>query len=199
MRLWALAVASLLLTCARAERGIAQPSALAIPSDAPGLVLPAAGSDTASPFLLPPTRETSSPWSVDLLLGLPTGVRAQCVLDADGDRVWLAEGVVGFELIMPLVGGGVRRRFTAPCGEYDALILSPGMGVYLLINPLADNDFFGGPPVAGLVAADVDFVWRHAYPGGWDGRLGLKLGAGAGYGSSWGIGPVVSVFAGWQF
>jgi hypothetical protein len=113
-----------------------------------------------------------------------------------------------------MVGGGVRRGLTAAPwrrslrgaahaaeGGRDALCVNPGLGAYLLINPLSGMDGFfgGGPTVGGLIAADVDLVWRHAFGQCSEGHPGLKLGAGFGHGASWGVLPIVSVFLGWDF
>src|SRR5262245_64902241 len=43
--------------------------------------------------------ELGHPWHVDLLLGLPTGIRAQHALGGDDRRPWLSEAFFGFEAI----------------------------------------------------------------------------------------------------
>lgn len=171
----------------------AQPPA-APPHDAPGLVLVESGP-------VQPGTARAPVWSADLLLGLPTGVRLQRTLDEDDHGAWFAEGFVGLEFIFPMVGGGARRGLTAVCGGRDALCVNPGLGAYLLINPLSGMDGFfgGGPTLGGLIAADVDLVWRHAFGECSEGHLGLKLGAGFGHGASWGVLPIVSIFLGWRF
>ncbi len=97
------------------------------------------------------------PWSVDLLLGLPTGVRFQRSLGDDIGRDWLIEGFVGLDfVIFPTVGCGLRRRLMALRGEHDALVLSPGVGAYLLYNTLHDGSlgwFGGGPTTAEMLRA----------------------------------------------
>src|SRR5437763_4886799 len=71
--------------------------------------------DAPAPSPPPPWH----PWSGELLLGFPTGVRLQRDLCRDG--AWQAEGFVGFDLIFPMVGGGIRHRFTPCRGENDTL------------------------------------------------------------------------------
>jgi hypothetical protein len=66
--------------------------------------------------LLPDSGLDAQPWSVNLLLGFPTGVRVQNALGDGVGRDWLVEGFGGLELIFPMAGGGIRRRFTPFCG-----------------------------------------------------------------------------------
>jgi hypothetical protein len=135
--------------------------------------------------------------TVDLILGLPTGFRFQ--RPVDDDRRWHLEGFVGLELIYPIAGGGFRRRYEPLAGESDALIVAPGFDAYLMYNVFWHSDFpffSGGPPLAGLFTADVDFLWRHSFTECCQSQLGFKLGAGVGYGARWGPVPVASVFTG---
>jgi hypothetical protein len=135
--------------------------------------------------------------TVDLILGLPTGFRFQ--RPVDDDRMWHLEGFVGLELIYPIVGGGLRRRYEPLRGEHDALVVAPGFDAYLMYNVFWHSDFpffSGGPPLAGLFTADVDFLWRHNFSECCQSQLGFKLGAGAGYGARWGVLPVAAVFSG---
>lgn len=148
-----------------------------------------------------PAPELGLLWRVDLLIGLPTGIRAQHTFAGDDRRAWLAEGFVGLEAIFPSVGGGIRRRYAPCCGKNNALIVSPGLDAYLLINPLSnfDGSFGGGAAIGGLFTADVDLIWQHGFSERWGGELGLKLGVGLGVADSAGILPVASVFAGCRF
>jgi hypothetical protein len=132
------------------------------------------------------------------LLGLPTGLRLQRALDTDGGADWLAEGFIGVDAVFPALGGGVRWDFSSWRGGHNALALRPGLDAYLLLNPFSNQDF-GGPGAAGLFAADLDVLWQHAGDNGGGGQMGVKLGAGAGYGRRWDVLPIVSFFAGFCF
>src|ERR1051326_6681551 len=50
---------------------------------------------------LPVATPVAQTWTVDLELGLPTGLRAQHCLGDNMGRDWLVEGFAGFELIFP--------------------------------------------------------------------------------------------------
>jgi hypothetical protein len=155
------------------------------------------GADDLFPFAS--SRECSA-WSMDFLFGLPTGFRAKRSFEEDEGGAWQMEGFAGLEVIFPMVGGGVRRRFTPFSGKHDAVCVSPGVDAYLLVNPFAASDFFHSGDAAALVlTGDVDVSWRHTFRWGWEGELGLKLGAGAGLGARWGVLPVAGVFAGSRF
>ena len=157
-------------------------------TDAPGPldgVLPACPPSTAHTF------------TVDFLFGLPTGFRVQ--RSVDDEQVWHLEGFAGLELIFPMVGGGIRRRYEPFCGKADALVVAPGLDAYLLYNPLHDETGFiigGGPEWAFAVTADFDMLWRHSFTERCQSELGFKLGAGVGHGARWGVLPVGGVFTG---
>src|SRR5262245_44825066 len=138
--------------------------------------------------------------TVDFILGLPTGFRIQRAL-AD-DRLWHLEGFAGLELIFPIAGGGIRRRYEPFCGRSDALVIAPGVDAYLLFNTLYNSDGFliGGGPALGLaVTLDVDVLWRHSFTERCQGQLGFKVGGGAGYGARWAPLPVAGVFTGMRW
>jgi len=137
-------------------------------------------------------------WSVDLLVGAPTGIRLQRTLDGtDPDHPWAAEGFVGVHAIFPAFGGGVRKTVSRAWSGWDQFVVAPGVDAFLLINP--DRDVFGGAGALPFVTFDVDLVWRHEfYPGGC-GEVGVKLGAGVGFGERIGVLPVVALFGGWRF
>lgn len=137
--------------------------------------------------------------TVDVIVGLPTGFRFQRAVD--DDRRWHLEGFVGLEFIFPIAGVGVRRRYEPLCGKHDALIVAPGIDGYAMYNIFHDGGFFlsGGVPVIGIAAADVDILWRHSFTERCESQLGLKIGAGAGYGVRWGVAPIVGVFSGFRW
>jgi hypothetical protein len=136
-------------------------------------------------------------YTVDVLFGLPTGFRVQ--RSVDDDQRWHLEGIAGLELIFPMVGGGIRRRYEPFCSKHDALVVAPGLDAYLLYNPLHDETGFiigGGPEWGFAVTADFDMMWRHSFTERCQSELGFKLGAGVGYAARWGVLPVGGVFTG---
>lgn len=170
----------------------------------------AAQADEPSPPMAPPEREGPADcilppcpascgpnWTVDFIFGLPTGFRFQRAVNEE--RLWHFEGFVGLEMIFPMAGIGVRRRYAPLCGQHNALIVAPGIDGYALYNPFYNSNGFllsGGVPVAGIAAADVDILWRHTFTERCESQLGFKIGAGAGYGASWGVIPIAGVFTG---
>jgi hypothetical protein len=193
MRPFALTGITLFLTLFRAGSALAQMPAL-LPSDAPGAALPIER-DATPTAPAPPLGAPPSPrWSLDLLVGLPTGLRVQRRL---GESACFVEGVAALYVILPMLGGGFRHCCTLLSGENNALCLSPGIDAYLLEIP-SDGKHHGG-----LLTGDVDILWRHTYGKRWQGDLGVKLGAGAAvFGrSSGGVlpAPVVCLFGGLRF
>jgi hypothetical protein len=165
------------------------PSPLAINTAGPG-----AGS-------LPDTGLGAQPWSVNLLLGFPTGVRVQRMLGDDLGRDWLVEGFAGVELIYPMAGGGIRRRLTPFRGDRDSLTVSPGVDVYVIYNLLHDAGgwYSGGHVATGLITADLEIFWHHAFNDRCGAQLGLNLGAGSGFRGQGVVLPVASVIFGLRF
>jgi len=150
--------------------------------------------DGVLPACPPPNSHAST---VDFLFGLPTGFRVQ--RSVDDDQRWHLEAFGGLELIFPMVGGGIRRRYEPFCGKSDALVIAPGFDAYLLYNPLHDEPGFiigGRPEWAFAVTADFDMMWRHSFTERCQSELGFKLGAGVGHGARWGVLPVGGVFTG---
>lgn len=163
-----------------------------------------------NPLPASPAGPTPREWSVDFIFGLPMGMRAQRSLGEDGSSPWLVEGFLGFELIFPGVGAGVRRRLELFRGTSNTLLVSPGVDGYLFYDYFSSIGgwFGGGPPCIGLLGGDIDLIWEHRASERWEGLFGLKLGAGA---ETW-IGksmdppthrilvlPIVGVFGGWRF
>lgn len=149
----------------------------------------------------PPADPFDKTWVVDVVLGYPTGVRAQHGLGDGLGRDWLVEGLVGVEFIYPMAGGGFRHRFKPLCGEHDAFTVSPGLDAYLLYNLRRDFDrwYRCGPTTIELFTADVEVQWEHDFSDRCCGHIGIKLGAGAGYGNRWGVVPVAGIFLGCRF
>jgi hypothetical protein len=150
---------------------------------------------------LPGSNLDAQPWSVNLLLGFPTGVRVQRSLGDDIGRDWLVEGFGGLELIFPMAGGGIRRRFTPFRGDRDSLTVSPGLDVYVLYNSLRDGVgwYSGGPVTTGLITADREIFWHHAFNDRCGAQLGVNLGAGTGFRGQGVVLPVASVIFGLRF
>src|SRR4051794_31191779 len=138
-------------------------------------------------------------YSVDLVIGFPTGVRVQRELGGEAGRGWLLEGVAGVGLVFPMAGGGVRRRVMVARGGRGSFSVSPGVNAYMLYNTLHDGWFSGGPSTLGLVTADVDILWQRAVSDRCSGHLGIKLGAGAAFGVREVTVPVVGVVFGFNF
>jgi hypothetical protein len=143
--------------------------------------------------------DSRSPWHMDLLFGLPLGVRAQRDI---GDTPWVCEGFLGLVLINPSVGAGLRRRCVLYQGETRSFMVNPGVDAYL--SAIADFSGIGnamgggggGGGTGGFFSADVDLIWSHAGACGSDSRLGVKLGGAVGTGGAL---PIASFFLGWSF
>src|SRR5262245_50714811 len=54
--------------------------------------------------------EPAYAWSVDVVAGLPTGLRLQRAFPGDGELALLLEGFAGLEVILPMAGVGIRLR-----------------------------------------------------------------------------------------
>jgi hypothetical protein len=171
----------------------------AAPAAAPSYSSPVAdfsGSMALSPALGAPPHDPL--WSVDLLAGLPTGVRVQHSLGDDLGRDWLIEGFAGLDyVIFPMAGAGIRRRLTPFRGDHDALVISPGLGFYLLYDGI--GWFGGGPSTVEMLALDVEVSWQHDFNERSGGQLGLRLGGGGVWGERGGFLPIVSLVFGLRF
>jgi hypothetical protein len=147
-------------------------------------------------LLAPPEASPhwGGPWGLDLVFGLPTGVRVQKSLSANENQTLVVEGFAGLHyVICPTLGGGIRWRWAPICGPRDALILSPGVDAYFLLVPLNSTG------AAGLVTADLDCAWRHKYSAGLVGEVGVKVGAGIAFANgSIGL-PIVAVYTGFRY
>jgi hypothetical protein len=134
----------------------------------------------------------------ELLFGLPTGVRVQGALARQDNHSFLVEGFAGLYLLAPLIGGGGRFSYTPLCGKQNALVVSPGLDGYYLVNPF--RDLFGGRAGAAVLGADLECLWFHDCTGrgGWE--VGLDLGCLVGKGSDgWAGVPIISVIGGLRF
>jgi hypothetical protein len=97
-----------------------------------------------------------------------------------------------------MAGGGIRRRFTPFRGDRDSLRVSPGVDVYVLYND-GTGWFSGGPVATGLITADLEIFWHHAFNDRCGAQLGLNLGAGTGFRGQGVVLPVASVIFGLRF
>ncbi len=193
MRPWLLAVA-----LAFAPLGLPPAAAQGPPLGPPPPVWEVPPPPPAAPAAEGPTAATfgqQDPLGLDILLGLPTGVRLSGTVLRRENRSYSLEAVAGLYIIAPLVGVGGRFSWTAWAGQCNALALRPGVDVWA-----AEIPFFGlglGGGVWG-VAGDVEVVWSHD-----SGRrcweLGLDLGVAAGHGNRWGTVPLVSLVTGYRF
>ena len=143
------------------------------------------------------TREaTSNPWTLDILIGFPTGVRLQHTFGPSPDGPFILEVIAGLLVIEPIGGVGARVQFTPFSGTHNALVVSPGIDAYVVDNFLAG--LIGGKSTLYWFSGNIDIAWRHTYSSGADGRFGIELGV---FDSSgWrAVLPEASFFVGWQF
>ena len=100
-----------------------------------------------------------------------------------------------------MAGGGIRRRFTPFRGDCDSLTVSPGVDVYVIYNTLHDGWgwFSGGPVTTGLITADLEISWHHAFNDRCGAQLGINIGAGTGFRGQGVVLPVASVIFGLRF
>jgi hypothetical protein len=150
---------------------------------------------------LPITAAVAASWHPDLLIGLPTGLRLQRTFADDGRHAWVGEAFVGLELIFPMAGVGLRRRFTPICGENNCLRFSPGIDVYGIHWNFDGGQLFGhSEGSAALLGADVDVTWEHSWTRGFGSELGVKVGVGEvlGRNGSFGV-PIICLFGGFRF
>lgn len=166
----------------------------------PILVKAPAEDDNRQPLTL---QAPVHPWATDLLIGMPTGVRVKRFFNDEAGQGWMGEGFVGVEIILPIVGGGVRYGFAPHMSRNNVISISPGLDAYILPNIYQedwDGVFFGGGPSAfGLISLDVDVSWRHIFSDSISGEVGFKIGAAAGINTAAPIIPVVSWFFGLCF
>jgi hypothetical protein len=161
------------------------------PADAPGDV------DGSLATAAPPAE---SNWRPGLVIGLPTLLRLQRAFADDGRNAWVGEGFVGLEVIFPMAGVGIRRRFTPARGEHNCLRISPGIDVAGL--PWAPTrPLLGDNPGAGaLLSADVDIAWERSWGRCCGSELGIKVGGSAVLGGHGSLAlPVIGLFGGLHF
>jgi hypothetical protein len=146
---------------------------------------------------------SATPWSVDVLLGIETGIRLKRCINGNKSYGWMAEAFVGLDYVLfPAAGVGLRYGMAPWTGRHNSLSISPGVDVHVLANPFSNvGGLFGfGPTGFGLITADVDLSWRHVYTDSFSGEIGFKLGAGVPIGKIQHIVvPVVSIYAGFRF
>jgi hypothetical protein len=172
----------------------------AVPAQEPPEPLPITAPITQPPEVdwQAPTPQPIGPrWSTDLMVGLPTAIRAQRRFN--DESAWMVEGLAGLHLVLcPTIGGGIRRRCEIGDGK-DALFLNPGVDAYFIVNPFIDLFGGGGSSLGGGVAVDVDIGWRHLFNESGGTEMGLKIGAGAVEFRRGGVMPILSVFFGARY
>jgi hypothetical protein len=138
---------------------------------------------------------------LDVVAGLPLGLRLQTPILRGAESALAAEAFGGLYLIFPMAGAGLRYHHSVSLGGRDFLTIGPGCGVHWLHNTFSSGGgwFGGGPSGWTLVGADVDLVCRRSAESGSEGYFGLKLGGAARSGSPSLVLPIVGVFGGWQF
>jgi hypothetical protein len=140
-------------------------------------------------------------FGVDLLLGLPSGVRISFGPATLNTWVPALEGFAGLYLILPTAGAGLRWSLSPLTNAHDALVLRPGIDVYALDNPFDTGGWLsGGSRGLGVIAGDAEFIWHHHFDWGLGGELGLKFGAGAVFSPrASGVMPIGAIFLGFHF
>jgi hypothetical protein len=141
-------------------------------------------------------------FSMDLMLGMMSGVRAQLALCRSNCQAWVAEAFYG-ALLTKLgasegAGLGARALFRRCSRDgRNSLMLGPGFGLLY--------QFERGDRVL-MAAPTLDLSWLHALGdrGGWE--LGLNVGVGVGLAghhneeSALGkVTPLISVYSGFRF
>jgi len=158
-----------------------------VPADAAWNAPPAIALPTPSASS-PSSEQHGGPWDVDVLFGLPLGLRAQRVLGTDSDGLFRIEAFVGTYTILPTVGGGLRLNFPCIHGEHWQFVVAPGVDVY---QTIVDRPFLAG---------DVDLLWRRDLANGVQGEWGVKLGYAHELGGMHHYqAPLVAVFGGFDF
>ncbi len=159
----------------------------------------------ANPALLQSDLPPVHPWSIDFLIGLPTGVRVKRFVDGSRDSGFIVEAFAGIGLFyLPMAGVGVRYACLPWTGDYNVFSISPGVDVYGLFAVASSNSSSGylssnnNIHGASLIAMDVDFCWRHVYDERLSGELGLKVGLFSFFAFPFPL-PVLSLFAGFRF
>ncbi|MGK5085160.1 hypothetical protein WDW37_17875 [Bdellovibrionota bacterium FG-1] len=135
---------------------------------------------------------------LDLMIGLPTGLRAQFFPYKNKLLNVALEGVYGADGLSATYGGGVRVQFRVVSGAKNALIISPGVDIY--ISP-TDPGFFGHYGTWYYVATDADIEWLHQFGDHWAFELGTKLGGQLQIQADGNVRPlpVVSLFTGIRY
>jgi len=134
---------------------------------------------------------------IDLVLGLPTALRAQARL---GDtKVW-AEGGAAVYVVIPSVFVGLRYDGLLHRSASDTLLVRPGLDVYYVT--VYSDDWRSGRyrNGIGVVAADFDIAWQHRWTDAVSGNVGIKLGCGVGVTHGFVFpAPILGVTMGLQF
>ena len=158
--------------CLSADRAAAQVEGIIAGEARKPLYAPELKGEDDQPKLLT-ERCPCNPWSVDFLIGIPTGIRVQRFFDSEKNYGWMGEAFVGTELNYLGVGGGLRYATIPWAGEKNSFSINPGIDYYWFAG-----DTWGEATSFGVIAVDADFVWRHVYSERVSGNIGLKIGFG---------------------
>ena len=134
---------------------------------------------------------------LDLVLGLPTAVRAQARLG--GTKLWV-EGGAAVYVVIPSVFVGLRYDGLLHRSASDTLLVRPGLDAYYVT--VYSRDWRSGHyrNGVGVAAADFDLAWHHRVTDAVSGNVGLKLGCGVGVSHGFVFpAPILGVTLGLQF
>jgi hypothetical protein len=164
--------------------------------------LPAPTQAAAGPadYLTNPSPLATTPWQVDLLIGLPSGVRVQRELIPG--RIW-AEAGAGVYVIVGTAFVGLRGEGRIFESASTALLVRPGVDAYY-VQGFIDHDrgghyFNSNTESLGAVAIDIDFQWRQRWTRRFHGLATFKIGAGCTFGSVIYPFPILGVGIGGNF
>lgn len=137
--------------------------------------------------------------TLDLDVGLFTGIRAAILPYQDEHLIVAVEGFIGAALLSPAYGGGVRVQFRVAQSAKNALLVSPGLDV--LVSP-TDPSYFGHSGTQVFALANADVSWLHEFAAHFAYELGLRAGGGFWVNATEpGVHPVpeIELFTGFRF
>ena len=121
---------------------------------------------------------TSNRVSIDLHLGLFTGLRVAILPYSDENLTVAVEGFYGSLALLfgTAYGGGVRVQYRVASVTSNALLISPGVNVYF--SPPSGGFIFGHTDNQVYVLANADISWLHEFTSHFGFELGARLGGG---------------------
>jgi hypothetical protein len=138
------------------------------------------------------------PWTADVLVGVPLGLRVEGALNPQSQCIVSVEGVIGTYLIFPTAGVGLRWSWRDQAGPHSSFQVRPGVDLYGIEFFFPFDRIFTA--TLGVVTVDLEAVWRHAFGEHLDGELGLKLGGGVAFANgACGFLPIAGIFGGFRF